>query len=298
MRGEDLRDHRACHRQRGQARAAAPAFVLQPGVAIAVSTTCRCQPKTSDPRSDRARARLSAPGTAARWPTGGVPTAPATAATPCGQIDQVCLDSRRAPRSRSKSSQTSGARRRSRQSWAGVTRSAAKWAAHGRFVPLRHVTRRQARAGSAAAIAGPLRADGLGDLEARRGTAAAASVAAPRRVASRERPSASTRRRAHRAASVDAACDAGWRCRRIRHPQHRRDLEARGSDLSQQRQRQAPLLLKPHRAGIRASCRASGVSHASGRYSAAPSIQARMPVQSATVTATWQLATLPSVPQY
>lgn len=29
-----------------------------------------------------------------------------------------------------------------------------------------------------------------------------------------------------------------------------------------------------------------------------PSIQARTPVQSAAVTATWQLATLPSVPQY
>ena len=40
-----------------------------------------------------------------------------------------------------------------RQSCAGVTRSAAKCAAHGRFVPLRHVTRRHARAGSAAAIA-------------------------------------------------------------------------------------------------------------------------------------------------
>jgi hypothetical protein len=40
------------------------------------------------------------------------------------------------------------------------------------------------------------------------------------------------------------------------------------------------------------------VSHASGRYNAAPSIQARTPVHSAAVTATWQLATLPNVPQY
>ena len=39
-------------------------------------------------------------------------------------------------------------------------------------------------------------------------------------------------------------------------------------------------------AGIRARCRASGVSHASGRYNRAPNIQARAPVQSATVTAT------------
>ena len=49
--------------------------------------------------------------------------------------------------------------------------------------------------------------------------------------------------------------------------------------------------------GILARARDSGVSHSSGRYSAAPSIQARTPVQSAAVPATWQLATLPSVPQ-
>jgi hypothetical protein len=56
------------------------------------------------------------------------------------------------PRSRSKSTQTSGASRRARQSCAGVTRKAANCAAHGRWVPLRHVTRRHARAGREAAI--------------------------------------------------------------------------------------------------------------------------------------------------
>jgi hypothetical protein len=49
---------------------------------------------------------------------------------------------------------------------------------------------------------------------------------------------------------------------------------------------------------MRARSRASGVSHSSGRYNAAPSIHARTPVHNAAVTATWQLATLPKVPQY
>ena len=51
----------------------------------------------------------------------------------------------------------------------------------------------------------------------------------------------------------------------------------------------------------RESARASaarGVSHASGRYNVAPSIHARVPVHSATVTAVWQFAILPRAPQY
>lgn len=40
------------------------------------------------------------------------------------------------------------------------------------------------------------------------------------------------------------------------------------------------------------------MSHASGRYSCAPSSHARVQVHNATVTATWQFATLSSVPQY
>ena len=51
-------------------------------------------------------------------------------------------------------------------------------------------------------------------------------------------------------------------------------------------------------AGIRACCRRSGVSHSSGRYNIAPTHQARRPVQSAAVVATWQLAILPNAPQY
>jgi hypothetical protein len=48
--------------------------------------------------------------------------------------------------------------------------------------------------------------------------------------------------------------------------------------------------------GIWARCRASGVNHASGKYSAAPTIHARTPGHRAAVTATWQFATLPNVP--
>ena len=50
--------------------------------------------------------------------------------------------------------------------------------------------------------------------------------------------------------------------------------------------------------GIWARVRWRVVSQASGRYNCAPNIHARVPVHSATVTATWQLAILPSVPQY
>jgi len=67
--------------------------------------------------------------------------------------DKVRFDAEVVPRSRSSSNQTSGTSRRRRQSVAGMTRSAVKSAAHARFVPLRHETRRQARAGSCAAIA-------------------------------------------------------------------------------------------------------------------------------------------------
>ena len=49
---------------------------------------------------------------------------------------------------------------------------------------------------------------------------------------------------------------------------------------------------------MRARARASGVSHASGRYNCAPSSHACVPVQSAAVVATWQFAILPSAPQY
>ncbi len=57
------------------------------------------------------------------------------------------------PRSCSHKSHTSGASRRLRHSFAGVTRRAANRADQGRLVPLRQVTRRQARGGSASASA-------------------------------------------------------------------------------------------------------------------------------------------------
>ena len=69
------------------------------------------------------------------------------------QRDQIRLVRGVAPRSRSQQQPDLGREPAVRQSWAGVTRSAAKRAAHGRFVPLRHVTMRQARAGSGAAMA-------------------------------------------------------------------------------------------------------------------------------------------------
>ena len=80
--------------------------------------------------------------------------------------------------------------------------------------------------------------------------------------------------------------------------QYRGHVEAGRADLPQQRERQRHFSWKRSVLGIRARCRASSVSHSWGIYNAAPSIHARTPVQSAAVTATWQLATLPSVPQY
>ena len=141
------------------------------------------------------------------------------------------------PRSRSKSSQTSGASRRPRQSCAGVTRNAAKWAAHGRFVPLRHVTRRHARAGSAAAMART--ASGrrvVGELQARGRTAASgasrggtATGGVPRKTVSvDEMPRAyGSCRRCSVAAQRRVVAEFGI-------AEHRGDLEARRADLPQQ----------------------------------------------------------------
>ena len=153
-----------------------------------------------------------------------------------------------APRSRSKSSQTSGASRRPRQSWAGVTRSAAKWAAHGRFVPLRHVTRRQARAGSAAAIART--ASGrrvVVELQPRRRPAAARLA---RRHGDRRRPAKDGQRRrdAERIRQLQAMQRAAQRgvVAEFGIAEHRGDVEAGRADLPQQRERQAPFLLEAH----------------------------------------------------
>jgi len=53
------------------------------------------------------------------------------------QMDDVVLGARLAPRSRSANSPTLGAKRRSRQSWAGVTLSARRDACREGFPPLR-----------------------------------------------------------------------------------------------------------------------------------------------------------------
>ena len=60
--------------------------------------------------------------------------------SPAARRSSAC-GGRSGPSPRSQSSQISGASRRCRQSVAGVTRSAAKSAAHGGLVPLRHATR-------------------------------------------------------------------------------------------------------------------------------------------------------------
>ena len=80
--------------------------------------------------------------------------------------------------------------------------------------------------------------------------------------------------------------------------EHRRDLQPRGARAANQRQRLTPFLLEG-RAGRNLRHRAPiGVAEPGfGRYNSAPIIQARAPVHSAAVTATWQFAILPSAPQ-
>ena len=85
----------------------------------------------------------------------------------------------------------------------------------------------------------------------------------------------------------------------LRIAEHRGHGDPARPDLPQQRQRELPLRLPADtRPECGRACAASGVSHDSGRYNVAPSIHARAPVHNATVTAVWQLAILPSAPQY
>ncbi len=133
-----------------------------------------------------------------------------------------------APRSRSHKSQTSGARRRCGQRWAGVTRSAAKWAFHGRLVPLRHVTTRHARRGNCSAIARTARAFVIPlaeDGQMRRDPEGVGKLGAVEVLT--QRPVVPE----------------------FRIAQHRRDLHAAGPHLPHQRERQAPFLLEAHRRG-------------------------------------------------
>ena len=205
------------------------------------------------------------------------------------------------PRSRSHSNQTSGAMRRWRHSWPGVTRSARKRARHGRLVPLRHVItpprarglrgrerdgrhRRNARCQDATRPRTAEPDQGIGRDERGR----AQKDLQVRRDPQRIRQLGAMQRAAQRGvvAELGIAQDGGHG-------------DPAGAHLPQQRQREAPFLLKLHR---RPECAhgavGRAVNQASGRYRLAPTIHARVPVHSAAVTATWQLAILPSVPQY
>lgn len=154
MCGEDLGDHRPCDRQRRELCARATSRVLQPAVRqgrqhhVAMPADKRAPLEVIEPQLvlqffvlllDRPSVMRQAHQRSQRRGR--------------RQRDQIRFARGVVPRSRSKSSQTSGASRCVRQSWAGVTRSAAKCAARGRLEPLRHVTRRHARAGSPAAMA-------------------------------------------------------------------------------------------------------------------------------------------------
>ena len=139
------------------------------------------------------------------------------------QRDEVRLDARRRAEIALEEQPDFGREPVPRQSWAGVTRSAAKCAAHGR---LRAVAPRDAsprarrqRGGDRPHGFGPA---AVGQLQPRRRTrrprlrGGTATVGVPRNTVT------STRCRAHTAASADAACGAAWRCRRIRHRPARR----------------------------------------------------------------------------
>ena len=144
-----------------------------------------------------------------------------------------------APRSRSHRSQTSGARRRCGQRWAGVTRSAANWAFHGRFRPLRHVTMRHARP-----------------------AASARRSRAPRRRSCRPvAEHGQMRRNPERVGEPGAVEVLPQRpvVPEFRIAEHRGDLKAAARGLPQQRERQAPFLLEPQRRGdLRALPRLGG----------------------------------------
>ncbi len=203
------------------------------------------------------------------------------------------------PRSRSPSSQTSGASRRSRQSCAGVTRTAQKRARHGAFVPLRHDTRRHAPGGWAAPHA--------------RASTVAVSAARLGRVRGRPRPpggGAACRRgvprKTLRSDDTPSAYGSRARCsvrRSVALSPNSASPTTAVTVIRAARTWRSKVSASCHLgtsaavAGMRARARWVGVSHASGRYRRAPSSHACRPVHSATVTAVWQFAILPSAPQ-
>ena len=281
------------------------------GVAARVATTCTPGPSgrraaaslaATGLRSDRGRVRLSAPDTAARSPSADAPNGPALSATRSAADPPSSTWCGASPRDRVPRAPTLRGRvARWRQSCPGVTRSARNAARHGALVPLRQLTRRQARADCAATRAATVIVCSPGASTRRvRGRPLPISGAGGLAgVECRERPSGRTTPRAHTAASRDARCGATSRCRRTRHRRRPPSAETRCHAPVAAASRRAAISLGSDTAcGIRARCRASAVSHVSGRYNAAPSIHARAPVHNATVTATWQLAILPKLPQY
>lgn len=85
---------------------------------------------------------------------------------------------------------------------------------------------------------------------------------------------------------------------RLRVPQDRRHRDSGTAHLRSSVSASRAFVWKRTARGLRARPRRRAVSHTSGRYSAAPSSHARVPVHNATVTAVWQFASLPSAPQY
>ena len=178
-------------------------------------------------------------------------------------------------RSRSASSQTSGARCRRRHACAGVTRWAAKRAVHARAAgALRHVIDRHAAAGqvatSVATEHGVCPAGKIGVV--RRASAAPRDGGRPGERG-RADEDAERRRNAHRVRQSrrDATRRAAWNCRQIPHPPRTaviRKPAARTcrNNVSAWRHFSWNRTV----AGIRARVRASGVSHACGRYNCAP----------------------------
>ena len=147
-------------------------------------------------------------------------------------------------------------------------------------VPLRQVTRRQAGGRQALRdLAHRLRARSTDQPGARARPSRSGRASAPGdgRAASHEDHQDSTKCPTHTAIPADA--------RRVRSARdiaefgiadHGREREARGPDLPKQRQRVAPLFVKPHGRGNAGRLPlAPAVNHASGRYSAVPRNHAR-----------------------
>ena len=301
---ENLGDDRARDGQRGQARAAPPTFGLQPGVGecgqhdVALPSRQRAAFEVIEPEFvfEFLILLLDRPALMGKLHE-GFQRAWSPAGRPGSTWCAACC-----PRSRSQSNQTSGATRRSRQSCAGVTRCATEAGAP-------RAIRAVAPGDEAPRLAGCAAAERA--LTATALDVGGQSVACAGGPCRRAVPAASRAGVPGKTVSVDDTPNAYGsfaRCSVRRNvalspnsasPDDGRHRDPAGAHLPQQRQRQAPFLLE---ARPSAECARAAAARASATppadTSCAPSIQARAPVQSAAVTATWQLAILPSVPQY